>query len=107
FFELGGDSILCIQVVTRANQAGLQLIPRHLFAHQTIAELAAVVGDRPADQSGQPEPGLVAGPVPLLPIQRWFFEQGWTNLHAWNQTIRLELRQAMDPALPAQVVQRL
>jgi hypothetical protein len=33
FFELGGDSILAIQSVSRANQAGLQLMPRHLFQH--------------------------------------------------------------------------
>jgi amino acid adenylation domain-containing protein len=40
FFELGGDSIHSIQVVARAAQAGLRLSPRHLFQHQTIAELA-------------------------------------------------------------------
>lgn len=41
FFSLGGDSILCIQVVARAGQAGLKLSPKDLFRHQTIAELAA------------------------------------------------------------------
>ena len=40
FFELGGDSILSIQIIARANQAGLRLTPKHLFQHQTIAELA-------------------------------------------------------------------
>src|SRR5690606_22717742 len=44
FFALGGDSILSIQIVARATQAGLPLTPRHLFQHQSIAELAAVVG---------------------------------------------------------------
>src|SRR4029077_6683509 len=38
-FELGGDSIMSIQIVTRANQAGLPITTRHLFQHQTIAEL--------------------------------------------------------------------
>ncbi|HLG64309.1 MAG TPA: phosphopantetheine-binding protein [Ktedonosporobacter sp.] len=42
FFELGGDSIRSIQVVSRAFAAGLQLTPRHIFQHQTIAELATV-----------------------------------------------------------------
>ncbi|MBG1265933.1 non-ribosomal peptide synthetase [Nostoc sp. WHI] len=42
FFELGGDSILTILIITRARQAGLQLTPKQLFTHQTIAELAAV-----------------------------------------------------------------
>jgi aryl carrier-like protein len=41
FFALGGDSILSIQIVARANQAGLRLTPKQLFEHQTIAELVA------------------------------------------------------------------
>jgi amino acid adenylation domain-containing protein len=57
FFALGGDSILSIQVVSRALRADLQLSAQHLFSHQTLAELAAVAswreptaaeeGDRP------------------------------------------------------------
>ncbi|MFL5696701.1 MAG: non-ribosomal peptide synthetase, partial [Ktedonobacteraceae bacterium] len=43
FFELGGDSILTIQVAIRALRAGVQLTPKQLFQHQTIAELAEVV----------------------------------------------------------------
>ena len=31
FFEVGGDSILSIQIVSRANQARLHLAPKHLF----------------------------------------------------------------------------
>lgn len=42
FFALGGDSILSIQVVARARQAGILITPKLLFQHQTIAGLAAV-----------------------------------------------------------------
>ncbi|HSE19187.1 MAG TPA: amino acid adenylation domain-containing protein, partial [Pyrinomonadaceae bacterium] len=42
FFETGGDSILSIQVVARAAEAGIDLTPRLMFQHQTIAELAQV-----------------------------------------------------------------
>ncbi|MEM8960336.1 MAG: amino acid adenylation domain-containing protein [Acidobacteriota bacterium] len=42
FFALGGDSILGVQVVSRARQEGIGLEPRHLFEHQTIATLARV-----------------------------------------------------------------
>ncbi|MGH9830697.1 MAG: non-ribosomal peptide synthetase, partial [Blastocatellia bacterium] len=44
FFSMGGDSILSIQVVSRAKRAGLVLSARQLFEHQTIAKLAAVAG---------------------------------------------------------------
>ena len=39
-FELGVDSIVGIQIVSRARQANLALEPTHLFRHPTIAELA-------------------------------------------------------------------
>ena len=42
FFEIGVDSIVGIQIVSRARQAGLALDPAHLFQHPNIAELAAV-----------------------------------------------------------------
>ena len=44
FFDLGGDSIMSIQLVSRAGKAGLVLTPRDVFEHQTVAELAAVAG---------------------------------------------------------------
>ncbi|MGB8508034.1 MAG: amino acid adenylation domain-containing protein, partial [Pyrinomonadaceae bacterium] len=40
FFELGGDSILSIQLVARARQAGFTLTARQLFELPTVAELA-------------------------------------------------------------------
>lgn len=43
FFDLGGDSILSIQVVTLAGKAGLDISLQQLFQYQNIAELAAVV----------------------------------------------------------------
>ena len=43
FFDLGGDSILVMQIVARAARAGLRLTPRLIFKHQTIAELATTL----------------------------------------------------------------
>ncbi|WP_425426503.1 non-ribosomal peptide synthase/polyketide synthase [Amycolatopsis australiensis] len=69
FFALGGDSILSIQVVSRARRAGLELLPGDLFAHRTPAALAAAARTATATA----ERGPVSGAVPLTPIQRWFF----------------------------------
>ncbi|TDJ74246.1 amino acid adenylation domain-containing protein [Pseudomonas putida] len=41
FFDLGGDSILSIQMVAQAREAGLALTPKQVFQHQTLAALAA------------------------------------------------------------------
>lgn len=43
FFELGGDSILSVQLAARARAAGLDVDPRMIFEHPTFAELAAAV----------------------------------------------------------------
>jgi amino acid adenylation domain-containing protein/non-ribosomal peptide synthase protein (TIGR01720 family) len=96
FFELGGDSILSIQVVARANQAGLHLTAKSLFRHQTIVELAAAVAPALTAAASQ---GPVTGPVPLTPIQHWFFEQNLTEPQLFNQALMLALRQPLDPAL--------
>ncbi|WP_033262779.1 non-ribosomal peptide synthase/polyketide synthase [Amycolatopsis vancoresmycina] len=71
FFALGGDSILSIQVVSRARRHGLRLTSRDVFRHQTIAELALVA----AEPAAEPEAAFT-GSAPLTPIQRWFFETG-------------------------------
>ena len=104
FFELGGDSILSIQVIAKANQAGLTLTPRQLFQHPTIAGLAAVAGKGPEVHADQ---GLVTGPVPLTPIQRWFLEQELPERHHWNQALLLEVRQRLQPELLRQAVEQL
>lgn len=43
FLELGGDSILSIQITSKAREAGLRFFPNQLFEQPTIAELAKVV----------------------------------------------------------------
>jgi acyl carrier protein len=40
FFEIGGDSIIGIQVITKANKAGIRLNARDLFRCQTVSQLA-------------------------------------------------------------------
>ena len=42
FFELGGDSILSMQVVARARAAGVVCRPRDVFVEQSVARLARV-----------------------------------------------------------------
>ena len=93
FFELGGDSILSIQIIARAGRQGLRLNPRQVFQYQTIAELAAVVDTGPIIRG---EEGLVTGPVPLTPVQHWFFEQNLANQHHWNQSVLVAVPHDLD-----------
>jgi amino acid adenylation domain-containing protein/non-ribosomal peptide synthase protein (TIGR01720 family) len=87
FFELGGDSILSLQVVSRARQRGLRVTARQVFEYPTVAELAAVVDETPADAGGN----VVSGEVTLTPVQRWFFAQQFAAPGHWNQAVLLQL----------------
>lgn len=49
FFDIGGDSLLSIQIVTRTRNTGIELAANQLFQHQTIAALAKSLEN---DQSG-------------------------------------------------------
>ncbi|WP_405655597.1 non-ribosomal peptide synthase/polyketide synthase [Streptomyces sp. RK9] len=71
FFALGGDSILSIQIVSRARRAGLALTTKDVFRSPTVAELAlcATAAD-PAEVLGADPPAQ----APLTPIQRWYLD---------------------------------
>jgi amino acid adenylation domain-containing protein/non-ribosomal peptide synthase protein (TIGR01720 family) len=94
FFDLGGDSILAIQIVSRARRAGLHLTPRQLFEHQTARQLAANAGV-PTRAAAQP----VAGAARLTPVQHWLFAQRLANLNHFNQAVLLQPTHKLDPAL--------
>ncbi|WP_177242416.1 non-ribosomal peptide synthetase [Amycolatopsis marina] len=93
FFELGGDSILSIQVVSRAAQRGIRLAPRDLFQHQTVAELAAAAGSSaPAGPAGGDIVLAGDGEVPLTPAQHWFFDLGLSDPGHFNQSFLFAVR---------------
>ncbi|MFD4458849.1 amino acid adenylation domain-containing protein [Nocardia sp. NPDC058480] len=69
FFAAGGDSILSIQLVSRARNAGISFTPQAVFEHRTVAGLArvAVVGAESAPTLTE-LPGGGAGEMPLTPV---------------------------------------
>jgi amino acid adenylation domain-containing protein/non-ribosomal peptide synthase protein (TIGR01720 family) len=96
FFEIGGDSILAIQIASRAEAAGIHLAPADIFQHPTIAELADVAGDGPAERVDQEPP---TGPFPPVPLQRWFFGENIGDPHHWNLAVLLEVDRTVRPEL--------
>ncbi|MFL6293984.1 MAG: condensation domain-containing protein, partial [Thermoanaerobaculia bacterium] len=103
FFQLGGDSILSIQIVARARRAGLQLTTRQFFDNQTIAGLAAV-----ADVVGEAEvEEKVEGEVPLTPVQRRFFAEGRREPWRFNQAVLLASHERLETPRLAAALERL
>jgi amino acid adenylation domain-containing protein/non-ribosomal peptide synthase protein (TIGR01720 family) len=91
FFDLGGDSIVSIQVVAHASRRGLKVRVRQIFEHRTIAALSAVVTTSTSDAAPTPRTPPPASPadIPLTPIAQQFFEQRLANPHYFNQAILL------------------
>lgn len=88
FFEIGGDSILSIQIVAKARKAGIHLKANQLFESQTIAELALfskftneITVEKSSDE--------LKGYIPLTPVQHWFFETHKNAPHFWNQAVEI------------------
>ncbi|MFE7469461.1 condensation domain-containing protein, partial [Streptomyces sp. NPDC057499] len=100
FFALGGDSILSIQVVTRARQAGLDLTSRDIFTRQTVAALAAHAdATGTTADGGAAEQGTVSGEVGTTPIRSWFFDSHTVAPGHFNMAMDLELPAATDLAV--------
>ncbi|MFB4300559.1 non-ribosomal peptide synthase/polyketide synthase [Actinomadura sp. NTSP31] len=103
FFELGGDSISSIQLVSRARGAGLTITPRLVFEHPTVAGLAAVVQAALAARTGRAGegdgalPGDGVGPVPPTPIMRWLDELGG-SIEGFTQSMVVDVPAGLDEA---------
>ncbi|MGX2997533.1 amino acid adenylation domain-containing protein [Streptomyces sp. JNUCC 64] len=77
FFELGGDSIMSMMLVSAARRVGARFTARQVFEHRTPESLAAVVvfdEDTPVDDG---EPGT--GEVPLTPVMRELLDRVGTG----------------------------
>jgi amino acid adenylation domain-containing protein/non-ribosomal peptide synthase protein (TIGR01720 family) len=94
FFEIGGDSILSIQICARARRKGVVLTPDQIFDHPTIAELAPLAGAAAAVEAEQ---GVVESDATILPIQQWLLDQSLVNPNHWNAAIMLEVPKGLEP----------
>ncbi len=106
FFDLGGDSVLALDVITRANRAGLAITPYHMFHHHTIAELAVMLDH---SQEGGPvvqaEQGLVTGDVPLTPAGHFFFSHDIPVPSHFNHAYAFDVPKPLDSRVLEQALQ--
>ncbi|GKU48010.1 non-ribosomal peptide synthetase [Mycobacterium montefiorense] len=103
FFDLGGDSILSMQVVARARAAGVVCRPRDVFVEQTVARLARVAS-RAGEGGGAADEGL--GEVVATPIIRWLRDTDGP-VEQFNQTMVVQAPDGVTEADVALVLQAL
>ncbi|WP_153349231.1 condensation domain-containing protein, partial [Nocardia aurantia] len=99
FFALGGDSILSIQLVSRAKARGIVFTPRDVFERRSIAALADIAtrGGESTQRTLAELPGGGVGTMPLTPVMRYMVERpgSWRR---FNQSLALELPAGIDRA---------
>ncbi|MFH8626589.1 amino acid adenylation domain-containing protein [Streptomyces vietnamensis] len=104
FFDLGGDSIMSIQLVSRARRAGLELSVRDIFEHRTVAALAPVVTESTGVTAEEPGAGI--GEVPHTPINHWLLDRA-DDLDAFHMSAALQAPADLDPDHLARALQTL
>ena len=88
FFELGGDSIKAIQLMSRSKQQGYHFKVKDVFKQPTIKGLLSVCGE---SETLLVETGLLEGNFELLPIQHRFVEANHIAPHHYNQSVLLSI----------------
>lgn len=87
FFELGGDSIKAIRMVSKIRGLGYEVSVSEVMQQKTIAALAVKAQ---SIDTLTIEQGEVSGRVLLTPIQVQFFESNLANPHHLNQSVMFE-----------------
>jgi amino acid adenylation domain-containing protein/non-ribosomal peptide synthase protein (TIGR01720 family) len=96
FFEMGGDSLLALEVIFMAEQADLQ-ISIDALRDGTVAELAQSSERARLDRA--PARATPAA-LPLTPSQRWLIDRDFANPAAYAFTTWLQAHEPIDlPAL--------
>jgi amino acid adenylation domain-containing protein len=89
FFEIGGDSMSTIEVITRLREAGYHLAPWDIFQHPVLGALASI---------------LDAGAAPSVPLPQTIEELPWDDA-----TLRSRMEEVfpdLEDAYPLSATQR-
>jgi len=107
FFQLGGDSLLATQLISRVRDTYKMELPlRKLFEEPTVSGLAALIEAGSAEQAQtpglQPIPRMAReGSLPLSFGQQrlWFLDRLEPDSPLYNNSAAVQVTGALDPAI--------
>src|SRR5205814_3443960 len=113
FFELGGDSILAVQVAARAAESGVAIKVADVFAHPVVSELAGIATEgvddvarsepfalvAPEDRSRLPAGVVDAYPLAALQAGMLFHQEFGNGAPAYHNVTSVEIAALLDVAL--------
>jgi non-ribosomal peptide synthase protein (TIGR01720 family) len=83
FFQMGGDSMLTIQMTSLSRHRGVSIRPQDIFEYPTIELLAARANGEVVTDATQ---SIEVGASKLLPIHHWFIENQAGFPDHWNMS---------------------
>lgn len=95
FFDLGGDSIMSIQLVNRARAAGLVISPKQVFELRSAARLAQACSQ--VASAGAESAADAVGEVAATPVMHWLGEQGDT-FQTFHQSMLVRTPAGITPS---------
>lgn len=103
FYEIGGDSLLAMQVVARAYSEGLRVSPVSLVETDPLAAVAAATVEVTAVEREQP----ITGPVKFAPNSIRFLNRGSPSVDQWNLSAVLGSKILLEPVHLARALEEL
>ena len=105
FFNIGGDSILSIQVASKLRYAEIDCSVKDLFDHRTIEQLAFYLSSKMSPINLNNEQGILTGKFALAPLQQWFYKHCFDKNYDWNQSYLVKVPPLSLPRLHAAMQQ--
>jgi non-ribosomal peptide synthase protein (TIGR01720 family) len=103
FFELGGDSMSSIQLVSRARSVGLNFTPRDVFRHQTVSTLVwFCAGQAAVSLADGVEDGV--GLARLTPSMHWMLGRA-NDVPLYTMSLFLRIPAGLDRDRLAETLQ--
>ncbi|MCL2425728.1 MAG: amino acid adenylation domain-containing protein [Oscillospiraceae bacterium] len=93
FFDLGGDSIKAIQLISKLREQEYEVRVKDVLSLKTVRAIANVVERSTNDMCEQ---GEIAGELKLSPIQSFFYGQSMYAPAHFNQSFMLETSNEID-----------
>ena len=94
FFELGGDSIKAIQVISMLSREGIELEVKDILVYRTISQIC--LNSDCKNTSIKYEQGIIEGSFGKTPVISWFFRNKFCVPEYFNQSVLLDLKKNIN-----------
>lgn len=107
FFDIGGDSILAIKLISLMRLNGYGISIAQLFKNPTINALCRSSIATEPELSLELREQKTSGQFPFHPIQQWFLNKRLSRWDYWNQSLLIELPEGTSYEGTKKAVERL